>query len=218
MEPTIYKPSIYKGAGIYKTGAGGGGGGFGVIIGNSGYIDIGGVVHPYIEINDFKIMTLNLDYKYPGLAIGGGVSSTAHAWYYNNNESTYGLNGKKYGLLYNWYAVKEIIENGYIPDGWRVPTRDDLKKIIWLNYFNSYEANACKNVDLWNGNGVLPELNFVPSGNRGTSFNSGVFQLWTSTEYNATYSYAMNVKQDTTDANYDYYKDVGRSVRFISDL
>lgn len=29
MEPTIYKPSIYKGAGIYKTGAGGGGGGGG---------------------------------------------------------------------------------------------------------------------------------------------------------------------------------------------
>lgn len=29
MEPMIYKPSIYKGAGIYKTGAGGGGGGGG---------------------------------------------------------------------------------------------------------------------------------------------------------------------------------------------
>lgn len=29
MEPTIYKPSIYKGAGIYKTGAEGGGGGGG---------------------------------------------------------------------------------------------------------------------------------------------------------------------------------------------
>ena len=27
MEPTIYKPSIYKGTGIYNTGAGGGGGG-----------------------------------------------------------------------------------------------------------------------------------------------------------------------------------------------
>ena len=27
MEPTIYKPSIYKGAGIYKTGAAGGGSG-----------------------------------------------------------------------------------------------------------------------------------------------------------------------------------------------
>lgn len=26
MEPTIYKPSIYEGAGVYKTGAGGGGG------------------------------------------------------------------------------------------------------------------------------------------------------------------------------------------------
>lgn len=30
MEPTIYKPSIYKGAGIYKTGAEGGGGGGGI--------------------------------------------------------------------------------------------------------------------------------------------------------------------------------------------
>ena len=30
MEPTIYKPSIYKGAGIYKTGAEGGGGGGGL--------------------------------------------------------------------------------------------------------------------------------------------------------------------------------------------
>lgn len=29
MEPTIYKPSIYKGAGVYKTGAGAGGGGGG---------------------------------------------------------------------------------------------------------------------------------------------------------------------------------------------
>lgn len=29
MEPTIYKPSVYKGAGIYKTGAEGGGGGGG---------------------------------------------------------------------------------------------------------------------------------------------------------------------------------------------
>ena len=29
MEPTIYKPSIYKGAGIYKIGADGGGGGGG---------------------------------------------------------------------------------------------------------------------------------------------------------------------------------------------
>lgn len=27
MEPTIYKPSIYKGTGVYKTGAEGGGGG-----------------------------------------------------------------------------------------------------------------------------------------------------------------------------------------------
>ena len=38
MEPTIYKPSIYNGAGIYNNGAGGGGGG-----GGEETVTIGGV-------------------------------------------------------------------------------------------------------------------------------------------------------------------------------
>lgn len=211
------EPRIYKGAGIYKAGSEGGAG-FGVKIGDSGNINIGGVDYPYIEINDFKIMTQNLDYKYPGLPIGGGTSSTAHAWYYNNDEAVYGLNGKKYGLLYNWYAVKEIIDNGYIPAGWRVPTLDDFKKLLWLNYYDSLNVNACKNINDWNGNGVLDEMDFVPSGVRGTSFTSNMFQLWSSTEYNSTYSYAMNVGKTSINADYDYYKDVGRSVRLIRDL
>jgi hypothetical protein len=46
MEPTIYKPSIYNGAGIYKAGAEGGGGGGGVIPTPEGYESI-----DYLEIN-----------------------------------------------------------------------------------------------------------------------------------------------------------------------
>lgn len=48
MEPTIYKPSIYKGAGIYKAGAEGGGGEKEIII-PTGYKRL-----QYVEINDTK--------------------------------------------------------------------------------------------------------------------------------------------------------------------
>ena len=53
MEPTIYKPSIYKGAGIYKAGAEGGGGGggqnFGVFLLN------------FIANSQGNVITLELD-------------------------------------------------------------------------------------------------------------------------------------------------------------
>lgn len=51
MEPTIYKPSIYKGAGIYKTGAEGGGGG-----GGSAVVPI---PEEYTEIDYLQIKPIN---------------------------------------------------------------------------------------------------------------------------------------------------------------
>jgi uncharacterized protein (TIGR02145 family) len=42
------------------------------------------------------------------------------AWCYYNNDLA---NGKKYGKLYNWYAV--IDPRGLAPKGWRIPTNND---------------------------------------------------------------------------------------------
>ena len=53
MEPTIYKPSIYKGAGIYKTGAEGGGGG--------GYLPEGYKKITYLETDGTSFCQYNLD-------------------------------------------------------------------------------------------------------------------------------------------------------------
>lgn len=47
------------------------------------------------------------------------------AWCYYNNDSA---NGKKYGKLYNWYAVND--SRGLAPKGWHVPTDKEWQTLI----------------------------------------------------------------------------------------
>jgi len=47
------------------------------------------------------------------------------AWCYLNNDPA---NGKKYGKLYNWYAVSDT--RGLAPEGYRLPTNNDFDKLI----------------------------------------------------------------------------------------
>lgn len=124
MEPTILKtPRIYKGAGIYKNGAEGGGGGGGE------NVEIDGKVYPVVTIGSQKWISYNLDYVPAGVNVGGsGEISTPNAWYYNNNETLYGWNNKKYGLLYN-FAAGEVV-NSSLTDGWRVPSKNDYETLI----------------------------------------------------------------------------------------
>lgn len=122
MEPTIYKPSIYNGAGIYNNGAGGGGGGVETV-------EIGGKTYPVVTMGSQKWIAYNLDYVPAGVNVGGsGEISTPNAWYYNNNETRYGWNNKKYGLLYN-FAAGELV-NASLTDGWRVPSKTDYETLI----------------------------------------------------------------------------------------
>lgn len=78
MEPTIYKPSIYKGAGIYKAGAEGGGGGgnnlqkvvispptnYAALIDNNGYI---GELWRNDGTNVYALRNASADYSGEGL-------------------------------------------------------------------------------------------------------------------------------------------------------
>lgn len=47
------------------------------------------------------------------------------AWCYLNNDPA---KGKKYGKLYNWYAVSD--PRGLAPEGYRIPTNNDFDKLI----------------------------------------------------------------------------------------
>ena len=59
------------------------------------------------------------------------------AWcYYNNNKK----NAKKYGKLYNWYAVND--PRGLAPEGWHIPSNDDWEGLIY--FLGGYEMAGLK--------------------------------------------------------------------------
>ncbi len=97
------------------------------------------------------------------------------AWcYYNNDES----NGKKYGKLYNWYAL--IDSRGLAPKGWRVPTDQDFS--ILGDNTDAHEHSEKLMVGEWkNRSEKKNESGFsaLPTGNRGfdgTSDNNYIFE------------------------------------------
>lgn len=108
-------------------------------------VDIGGRKYPVVKIGNQLWMAENLDYKfkYNGstLPVGGsGTPSTPAAWYYNNNETDYGIDGTyKCGLLYNGYAAKYLNDNKVtlLPEGWHIPTSDE-----WTTLANSVGSST----------------------------------------------------------------------------
>lgn len=76
--------------------------------------------YPIVKIGNQLWMAENLDYAWEGLSVGGPWDATiAKAYYYDNDENTYGAKGKKYGLLYNDIAVGYL--RNILYDGWHIP-------------------------------------------------------------------------------------------------
>lgn len=91
---------------------------------------IGGKTYPTVVMPDGKEwLAVNLDYAYSGLSVPTSSASSVtspQAMYYNYNESTYGWNGYKCGLLYNWYAVNYMETNkATLFPGWHVATANE---------------------------------------------------------------------------------------------
>lgn len=117
-------------------------------------VNIGGREYPIVQIGNQVWLAENLDYKWPGLAIGGvAYDFSPHANYYNNDSSTYGVDGLRYGLLYNRAAILYLESNKteLLPSGWRVPSRDDLNVLVDSV---SGDASKLKSTSGWvSGNG-----------------------------------------------------------------
>jgi uncharacterized protein (TIGR02145 family) len=73
------------------------------------------------------------------------------AWCYYNNEAG---NNKKYGKLYNWYAVND--PRGLAPKGWHVPSDKEWKKIIAYLGGEEVAGSKMKSTSGWekDGNGT----------------------------------------------------------------
>ena len=72
----------------------------------------------------------------------------AAAWcYYNNNPA----NGKKFGRLYNWYAVND--PRGLCPDGWHVPRDKEWAVLVSSLGGENSAGPKMKSSTGWNGGG-----------------------------------------------------------------
>ena len=117
---------------------------------------IGGRTYPTVNIGGKTWMAENLDLRTDGITIGTtGSPSTPAAWYYNNSAETYGEHGNKYGLLYNWYAVKHLIDNAAtIIPGWHVPTTSEWDALATAVGGSSTAGTKLKSTTGWSsGNG-----------------------------------------------------------------
>jgi uncharacterized protein (TIGR02145 family) len=146
------------------------------------------------------------------------------AWCYYNNDPK---NGKKYGKLYNWYAVND--SRGLAPIGYHVPSDDEW---ITLVDFLGGENIACKRMKskkgwIRGGNGDNRSgFNGLPGG--GCYYN-GIFdsigedsEWWSSSEFyeasDGRNAWKRSLNYDNSQVqrypNYLYY---GFSVRCLKD-
>lgn len=223
-EPIIYKPSIYKGAGIYKTGD------EGVQPQIYGSVKIGDRNYKTIKYNNKEWLAENLDYKFEGCLVGM-VQTTSPCCGYYNNDNDFSLDGSyKCGLLYNWYAAKYLDDNKLtlLPSGWRVPTSSDYNNLLnslvpisQVGVLIKAEDNSVKAgfPSSWGG------LNFMYMNvlTTGAFYNNSFVNLnvntvlWTSEQSSSTRANDVWVQLDT--CGFDQYDKVsGYCIRLCKDI
>lgn len=97
---------------------------------------IGGRKYKTAKVGDQVWLAENLDLRWDGLIIGETPYSKKldglqqAAVYYDNDETTYGINGNRYGLLYNFAAVKYLNDHkDILIPGWHVPTAEEMQQM-----------------------------------------------------------------------------------------
>jgi uncharacterized protein (TIGR02145 family) len=90
-------------------------------------VEIGGRWYPYVQIGRQWWLAKNLAYKWDGLSIDIGTSSTYPIAYYVGDDP----NNDGLGLLYNWAATYNlnVNRNSLLPEGWRVSNDNDLLRL-----------------------------------------------------------------------------------------
>ena len=192
-----------------------------------GSADIGGRTYRTVNIGGVNWLAENLDFKFSGCNIGGGgTPSTPNAWYYNNDEATYGIDGtKKCGLLYNWYAVKLLEDNkSTLCPGWHVPTNDE-----WTALANAVGGASTAGTRLKAANvswaaswGGTDDYGFgiLPAGFRGPDSFDGLgsyASFWTAYDLSTDKAYSCLFFTGTSMNSYSNVKTDAYSVRLVKD-
>lgn len=194
-------------------------------------VTIGGRVYRTVTIGGATWLAENLDYKFSGCGIGvSGTPSTPNAWYYNNDEATYGIDStRKCGLLYNWYAVKFLNDNrSELIPGWHVPTNDEWTELANTVGGTGVAGTRLKAIDGaadgswptgWNGTDDYG-FRVLPAGDRlsGSFGNLGRYaNIWSANEFSSTEAYYRYFDTGASLNSYSYNKADAFSVRLVKD-
>jgi uncharacterized protein (TIGR02145 family) len=142
------------------------------------------------------------------------------AWCYNNNDATV---GKKYGKLYNWYAVND--PRGLAPDGWHVPSDSEWTTLTTFLGGEKVAGTKMKSTSGWfdNLNGTnISGFSGLPGGQR--RYNGSFLEYggggtwWSSTVENLYSAWAFFLFYgDGESKTLDSSMSIGYSVRCIKD-
>lgn len=222
--PTFY-PAAYTSYAFVVSGADFSGEGLGqVTLIDPGTADIGGRSYRTVSINGVIWTAENLDFKASGINIGpSGMPGTPAAWYYNNDEATYGVNGNKYGLLYNGHAVEYLNNNrDLLMAGWHVPTVDEFNALFNAVGGSSVAGPKLKSSAGWSSGNGTDDFGFtvVPAGMKANgSFSSlgNIGRIWTATKNSSNLSYGNFWTGDSASISYADYTNYAFSMRLVKD-
>ena len=187
---------------------------------------IGGRKYRTVTIGGKVWMAENLDFKFSGLNVGqSGTSSTEpRANYYNDSEATYGVNGNKYGLLYNWIAVKYLNDNrATLIPGWHVPSTSEWDALANAVGGTGVAGTKLKAASGWSSGNGTDNYGFsvFPAGYRYSgSFNDlgSNAGFWTATENSSSNAYCRYFSTGESMGSYSNSKTYyAYSVRLVKD-
>lgn len=189
----------------------------------SDYVQIGGKKYPFVKIGNQLWLAENLAWEIPGISIGGsGTTYTKAAWYYQNDKNDYG----KYGLLYNWSAVRYLSDNSstLLPDGWKVPYGGDFNTLFNSIGGSGSAGRKLKSKSGWpdGGNGTDDYgFNLKPCGRRSANDQFSGFgsdsALWNASDYGSNGG-GIEFSTGSSVGSYTRDKKIGFSLRLFKSV
>lgn len=145
------------------------------------------------------------------------------AWCYYENDPE---NGKKYGKLYNWYAIND--PRGLVPKGWHVATNPDWMTLVKNLLGIDYAGPKLKSRTGWKSKNGTDNIGFsaLPGGFRDEtgSFKDlgAICQWWSNSEpvevQKSNLIYSVMLKDISVEISYvKMKKETGLTVRCIKD-
>lgn len=141
------------------------------------------------------------------------VNLRTGAWCYYDNDPS---NGKKYGKLYNWYAVND--SRGLAPIGWHIPTDQEYETLNAFARKNDATAVIIENdYRGTNTTGFSALIAGMRDGNGDFDLFNDVSPFWSSTEHDTETAYDVNLNLNSRFNIARGYKKIGLYVRCLKD-